>query len=116
MNPELDSATGVPIGIAVTELQRALQENPIAILLTEPGYLGTLSDLKPLIAAAHEKSIPVIVDAAWDTPLGRLELNMVHVLRKAPSDAPAFDGLLRLPMFEGSVEDVVPAKGDGGKH
>lgn len=70
MNPELDSATGVPIGIAVTELQRALKENPIAILLTEPGYLGTLSDLKPLIAAAHEKSIPVIVDAAWGGHFG----------------------------------------------
>ena len=70
MNPELDSATGVPIGIAVTELQRALNENPIAILLTEPGYLGTLSDLKPLITAAHEKSIPVIVDAAWGGHFG----------------------------------------------
>jgi lysine decarboxylase len=70
MNPEIDSATGVPIGIALTELQRVLQENPIAVLLTEPGYLGTLSDLKPLITAAHDKSIPVIVDAAWGGHFG----------------------------------------------
>jgi lysine decarboxylase len=70
MNPEIDSATGVPIGIALTELQRVLQENPIAVLLTEPGYLGTLSDLKPLISAAHDKSIPVIVDAAWGGHFG----------------------------------------------
>ena len=70
MNPELDGATGVPIGIALNELQRTLKESPIAILLTEPGYLGTLSDLKPLIAAAHEKSIPVIVDAAWGGHFG----------------------------------------------
>ena len=70
MNPEIDSATGVPIGIALTELQRVLKANPIAVLLTEPGYLGTLSDLKPLISAAHDKSIPVIVDAAWGGHFG----------------------------------------------
>lgn len=70
MNPEIDLATGVPIGIALTELNRVLQANPIAVLLTEPGYLGTLSDLKPLITAAHDKSIPVIVDAAWGGHFG----------------------------------------------
>ena len=70
MSPEIDAVTGVPIGISLTELQRVLKENPIAVLLTEPGYLGTLSDLKPLISAAHEKSIPVIVDAAWGGHFG----------------------------------------------
>ena len=70
MSPEIDIATGVPTGIALAEIQRVLKENPIAILLTEPGYLGTLSDIKPLIAAAHEKSIPVIVDAAWGGHFG----------------------------------------------
>lgn len=70
MSPEIDVATGVPTGIALSELQRVLKSNPIAVLLTEPGYLGTLSDLKPLIAAAHEKSIPVIVDAAWGGHFG----------------------------------------------
>lgn len=70
MNPEIDSTTGVPIGISITELQRVLKENPIAVLLTEPGYLGTLSDISALINAAHEKSIPVIVDAAWGGHFG----------------------------------------------
>ncbi len=70
MSPEIDSATGVPIGISLMELEKALTQNPIAVLLTEPGYLGTLSDLKPLITAAHAKSIPVIVDAAWGGHFG----------------------------------------------
>ena len=70
MSPEIDVATGVPTGIALSELQRVLKSNPIAVLLTEPGYLGTLSDLKSLIAAAHEKSVPVIVDAAWGGHFG----------------------------------------------
>ena len=58
--PEIDPVTGVPTGIPISELHRAMKENPIAVLLTEPGYLGTLSDLPVLIGAAHEKNIPVI--------------------------------------------------------
>jgi lysine decarboxylase len=37
MSPEIDAATGVPIGIGIAELKRALTEKPIAVLLTEPG-------------------------------------------------------------------------------
>jgi lysine decarboxylase len=70
MSPDIDGATGVPIGIGIAELKRALTENPIAVLLTEPGYLGTISDLPALIEAAHEKKIPVILDAAWGGHFG----------------------------------------------
>ena len=70
MSPEIDQSTGVPIGIPVSEVNRALSENPIAILLTEPGYLGTISDLPNIIDAAHAQSVPVIVDAAWGGHFG----------------------------------------------
>jgi lysine decarboxylase len=70
MSPEIDGVTGVPIGIGIAELKKALTENPIAVLLTEPGYLGTISDLPALIEAAHEKKIPVILDAAWGGHFG----------------------------------------------
>ncbi len=70
MSPEIDGATGVPIGIGIAELKKALTENPIAVLLTEPGYLGTISDLPALISAAHEKKVPVILDAAWGGHFG----------------------------------------------
>jgi lysine decarboxylase len=70
MSPDIDVATGVPIGIGISELQRALTEKPIAVLLTEPGYLGTLSDLPALIQAAHAQSVPVILDAAWGGHFG----------------------------------------------
>jgi arginine decarboxylase len=70
MSPDIDELTGVPIGIGINQLEKALQENPIAVLLTEPGYLGTISDLPPLIAAAHKRSIPVILDAAWGGHFG----------------------------------------------
>jgi lysine decarboxylase len=70
MSPEIDESTGVPIGIGISELEKALTENPIAVLLTEPGYLGTISDLPALVAAAHAQSVPVILDAAWGGHFG----------------------------------------------
>lgn len=70
MSPEIDTATGVPIGISAAELSRALQSKPIAVLLTEPGYLGTISDLPALIQLAHAQSVPVILDAAWGGHFG----------------------------------------------
>lgn len=70
MSPDIDEATGVPIGIGIAELQKALTEKPIAVLLTEPGYLGTLSDLPALIKASHGQSVPVILDGAWGGHFG----------------------------------------------
>jgi lysine decarboxylase len=70
LTPEIDASTGVPLGIPLSEVERAFAEKPIALLLTEPGYLGTISDLAPLIKRAHESSIPVIVDAAWGGHFG----------------------------------------------
>jgi len=70
MSPEIDGATGVPIGIGIAELKKALTKNPIAVLLTEPGYLGTISDMPALIDAAHAQQVPVILDAAWGGHFG----------------------------------------------
>ena len=81
LTPEIDSATGVPIGIPLSEFERVASQNPIALLLTEPGYLGAISDLEPLINAAHKKSIPVIIDAAWGGHFGFSKLTPQHVMQ-----------------------------------
>ena len=70
LTPEIDEATGVPLGIPLAELQRVIDQNPIALLLTEPGYLGTISDLPALIELAHSREIPVVLDAAWGGHFG----------------------------------------------
>jgi lysine decarboxylase len=70
LTPEINNATGIPIGIPISELERVLPEKPIALLLTEPGYLGTLSDIGSLVALAHSHSMPVIIDAAWGGHFG----------------------------------------------
>lgn len=81
LTPEIDSATGVPIGIPVSELERVLPEKPIALLLTEPGYLGALSDISALVTLAHSQSIPVIIDAAWGGHFGFHKEMPAHVLQ-----------------------------------
>jgi lysine decarboxylase len=81
LTPDIDSATGVPIGIPVSELERVLPEKPIALLLTEPGYLGTLSDITALVTLAHSHSMPVIIDAAWGGHFGFHTDMPAHVLQ-----------------------------------
>jgi len=70
LSPEINDATGVPTGIALETFKAIIDQNPIALILTEPGYLGTLSDLPALIPEAHSHSIPVIIDAAWGGHFG----------------------------------------------
>ena len=81
LTPDIDSATGVPIGIPVSELERVLPEKPIALLLTEPGYLGTLSDIGALVTLAHSHSMPVVIDAAWGGHFGFHSEMPAHVLQ-----------------------------------
>ena len=80
LSPQIDAATGVPIGISVAEFEKVINQKPIALLLTEPGYLGTLSDLPALIKAAHAHAIPVIVDAAWGGHFGFSNTVPAHCL------------------------------------
>ena len=81
LTPEIDTATGVPTGISVAELERVIAQKPIALLLTEPGYLGTVSDLAGLIAKAHQHLIPVIIDAAWGAHFGFNKALPAHALQ-----------------------------------
>ena len=81
LTPQIDAATGVPTGIPVSELERVLEQKPIALLLTEPGYLGTISELPAFIDKAHENSIPVVIDAAWGGHFGFNSQIPQHVLQ-----------------------------------
>lgn len=81
LSPDIDEATGVPIGISVKEFEKSLSQKPIALLLTEPGYLGTISDLPALMELAHKHSIPVIIDAAWGAHFGFHSDLPAHVMQ-----------------------------------
>ena len=109
ISPDIDEATGVPIGIGIEQLEKALLDNPIAVLLTEPGYLGTISDLPTLIAAAHKKSIPVILDAAWGGHFGFSPLVPDHALAMG-ADALITSTHKALPGYSASALLVVQGK------
>ena len=86
LTPEIDAKTGVPMGIPVSELEKTLDQKPIALLLTEPSYLGTLSELEALISKAHSRDIPVLIDAAWGAHFG-FNSNLPHHALQMGADA-----------------------------
>ena len=109
LSPEVDGATGVPIGISVQEFERVIDQRPIALLLTEPGYLGTLSDVAGLVELAHAHSIPVIVDAAWGGHFGFSDVVPKHCLQLG-SDALITSTHKALPGYSASALLIAQGK------
>lgn len=70
--PELDHVTGLPIGVRPDDVRAALAANPDAcgVLVGDPSYIGTLSDIEGLADAAHDAGVPLVVDAAWAAYFG----------------------------------------------
>ena len=68
----VDPATGMPLGVTVEDVESTLAANPdaCAVLVTEPGYLGTLSDLAGIVEVAHSAGVPLVVDQAWGAHFG----------------------------------------------
>jgi arginine/lysine/ornithine decarboxylase len=64
--PEIDSDSGVILGITVEHLQRTLEKHPEvkALLLVNPNYYGICSDMVGLIRVAKSFGKPVLVDEA----------------------------------------------------
>lgn len=63
---------GMIEGTPIAEYERALQVNPDigAIVVTSPTYEGMIEPLDEIVALAHARGIPVIVDAAHGAHLG----------------------------------------------
>ncbi|MET0812953.1 MAG: hypothetical protein ABWY03_07850 [Microbacterium sp.] len=72
VNPSIDAATGLPGAVPVPAVEAALQATPDAcgVLIGDPSYVGTLSDIAGLADAAHAAGVPLVVDAAWAAYFG----------------------------------------------
>jgi arginine decarboxylase len=72
VEPEVDAATGLPIGYAPARIARALADQPraVAVFLSDPSYVGTFSDVDAHAQVAHAAGVPLIVDAAWAPHFG----------------------------------------------
>lgn len=72
VRPEVDPASGLPLGVAPETVRRALGEHPRvrAVLVGDPSYVGTVGDVGGLADAAHAGGVPLVVDAAWAAHFG----------------------------------------------
>jgi lysine decarboxylase len=72
VRPDIDELTGLPSHLAVETLEKALRDNPDAkaVLIGEPSYVGTMSNVPALAALTHSYGIPLVVDAAWAAHFG----------------------------------------------
>ena len=72
IRPEINPATGLPEYLPSTRLAETLAQHPDAkaVLIGEPSYVGTMSNIPRLAAVAHSYGIPLVVDAAWAAHYG----------------------------------------------
>ncbi|MBL8778230.1 MAG: aminotransferase class V-fold PLP-dependent enzyme [Acidimicrobiales bacterium] len=72
VRPEVDPATGLPLGVAPATVAAALAAHPgaRAVFVGDPSYVGTVGDLAGLADAAHAHDVPLVVDAAWAAHFG----------------------------------------------
>jgi arginine decarboxylase len=72
VRPDVDAATGLPLGVAPGSVSETLRVNPgaVAVLLGDPSYVGTVGEVGALADAAHIHGVPLIVDAAWSSHFG----------------------------------------------
>ena len=69
VNPECDSRLGIPLGMKVSEVEKAILANPDAkaILVNNPTYYGICSDLRGIVKLAHEHGMLCLADEAHGT-------------------------------------------------
>jgi len=69
--PQLDPELGIAHGLTPESLAAALEETPdaVAAMVVSPTYFGACADVAALAEAAHERSVPLVVDEAWGAHL-----------------------------------------------
>jgi lysine decarboxylase len=72
VRPDIDAATGLPRSVPAARVEEALTRagDARAVFLVEPSYVGVLSDVVAVAAAAHARGIPLLVDQAWGAHFG----------------------------------------------
>ncbi len=69
VNPECDHRLGIPLGMSVEAVKKAVAENPDAkaILVNNPTYYGICSDLRAIVEIAHSHGMLCLADEAHGT-------------------------------------------------
>ena len=69
VNPGVNERLGIPLGMSVKDVERAILENPDAkaVFVNNPTYYGICSDLRKIVKLAHDHGMAVIADEAHGT-------------------------------------------------
>ena len=69
IDPGTNKRLGIPLGMSVEDVKRAIMENPDAkaVLVNNPTYYGICSNLREIVRIAHENNMLVICDEAHGT-------------------------------------------------
>jgi len=69
VNPGINHRLGIALGMSVSEIEKAVGENPDAkaILVNNPTYYGICSDLRKIVEIGHRHNMLVLVDEAHGT-------------------------------------------------
>jgi arginine decarboxylase len=101
VEPQVSAETGLAIGYAPETVAAALRSHPRAraVLLSDPSYVGTCSDLAAHADVAHEAGVPLVVDAAWAAHFGFHPSLPPHALG-AGADAMVTSAHKTLPAYD----------------
>jgi len=69
VNPDVNKELGIPLGMRLEEVEKAILENrdAKAIFVNNPTYYGICSDLKGIVELAHKHNMLVLADEAHGT-------------------------------------------------
>lgn len=69
VDPACDERLGIPLGMRVANVEKAIRENPDAkaVLVNNPTYYGICSDLRSIVKLAHEHGMLCLADEAHGT-------------------------------------------------
>ena len=69
VNPSINKQLGIPLGMSVADVKKAIEQNPDAKaeLVNNPTYYGICSDLRTITKLAHQHGMKVLVDEAHGT-------------------------------------------------
>lgn len=115
VRPTVDPLDGLPRAVPVAAVATALDSNPgaRAVFLGDPSYVGSTGDLRGHASLAHERGVPLIVDAAWAAHFGFHPALPAHALALG-ADAIVTSAHKMLPAY--SQAALVLARGDRIDH
>ncbi len=69
VNPETNPRLGISLGMKVSEVKRAIEDNPDAkaVFVNNPTYYGICSDIRSITKLAHEHGMLLLADEAHGT-------------------------------------------------